>query len=325
MQVNIKGLSLKAISTILPKKKLDFAKLYNLFGETEVKRIVDSTGISSVRIAENSVKTSDLCARAAENLFSTLNINKAEIDAVVFVSQTPDFVMPATSAHLQEKLRLKNNIVAFDINYGCSGYVYGLYQAAILIASGGCKKVLLLAGDTITNFLNPKDHKVRLVLGDAGSASLIEKGDDEFSFILKTDGGGSDFLKIENSQSYLFMNGAEVMSFALREVPKVVEELLIFKQWRKEEVDNYIMHQANTFMLNYLRKKLRLAKSIMPIAVENVGNTGPTSIPLTLTLTANGVNPDFKKVVLCGFGAGLSWAAVGLDLSNTIILPVAEF
>src|SRR5262249_4448517 len=147
-------------------------------------------GIKTVRVAPREIKCSDLCAAAAKKLFQQLQVNLNSIDAIVFVSQTPDHVAPATSAVLQHRLGLKRSVVAFDINYGCSGYIYGLYQAGLLLSSGGCQRVLVCAGDVITHLLNPADRQVRMVLADAGSATLIEKGDDQWAVAIETDGSG---------------------------------------------------------------------------------------------------------------------------------------
>lgn len=341
MKTNFFDIAINGIATALPKNKLELASLGKLFGDNEVKRIMASTGIQSVRVAED-VNTSDLCEAAARNLFAQCNVAVDSIDAIVFVSQTPDAIMPATSAMLQHRLGISINAMAFDISYGCSGYIYGLYQAALLILAGGCQRVLLCAGDVITPLLHPNDRQVRMVFGDAGSATLIEKGSDHFSFVLKTDGSGAKHLTTAKLKShkhvvnaginndmhagYLYMNGAEIMEFALREVPPCINELLDMKGWQVNEVGAFVLHQANQFMLNYLRKKMQLDKQAVPIAVENTGNTGPASIPLALSLTKDRLKEEgrLNKVVMCGFGVGLSWGATGVDLSNTKIMAPVE-
>lgn len=330
MKVSFSGLAVTGITATLPKNKMDLAALGKKFGENEVKRIMASTGIKRVGIADEEVNASDLCLVAANNLLKKMNVAANTLDAIIFISQTPDAIMPATSVMLQDRLGMSTRAVAFDISYGCSGYIYGLYQAAMLISSGGCNKVLLCAGDVISPLLHPLDKHVRMVFGDAGSATVIERGDDEVAFTFKTDGSGSQHLrtaKITNQQTYLHMDGSAVMEFALREVPAIVQELLSMKKWQNDEVGTYAFHQANFFMLNYLRKKMQLTKEAVPIAVENNGNTGSASIPLTLSLTHNGLRHEdrLNKVVMCGFGVGLSLGAVGLNLSKTIILPPTDY
>jgi 3-oxoacyl-[acyl-carrier-protein] synthase-3 len=241
--------------------------------------------------------------------------------------------MPATSVMLQHRLGISTNAVAFDISYGCSGYIYGLYQAAMLLVAGGCHRVLLCAGDVITPLLHPGDRHVRMVFGDAGSATLIESGNDKIAFSLKTDGSGMNDLHCDkynidtNEKQYLFMDGAAIMSFALREVPLIVDDLLKLKQWHANEVGTFALHQANAFMINYLRKKMKITKEAVPITMESTGNTGSASIPLSLTLSHQRLCQENRldKVVMCGFGVGYSMGAAGVNLSKTIITPPVQY
>jgi 3-oxoacyl-[acyl-carrier-protein] synthase-3 len=324
MRANFSNLKITGIAACLPKNKLELSTLGERFGENETQRIIASTGIKCVRVAPSHMTSSDLCFEATKNLCDSLNINRESIDAVIFVSQTPDKIAPATSAILQHRLGLSRESLAFDINYGCSGYIYGLYQASILIASGNCHRVLICAGDVITKLLDPNDKQVRMVLSDAGSATLIERGNENISIILKTDGSGADYLTATRN-GYFHMDGAKVMEFALREVPTVIDEMLSIKNWHKEEVGAFVLHQPNKFMLNYLRKKIKVTEKSFPIDVENVGNTGPASIPLLLSMKGKELkdNNQLNKVVLCGFGVGLSWGSIGLSLDSTqFLLPI---
>ncbi len=340
---------IKGIACAFPQKVLDLTTLSPQYGIDEIKRIIASTGIEKIRVASENQCTSDLCAAAAEELFLKLEIDPNTVDGIIFVSQTPDYKMPATSAILQYRLGLPTTAVAFDINYGCSGFVYGLYQASMLISSGGCKRVLVCVGDISTRLVHPEDRSVRMVFGDAGSATLVEKGEGNIHFNLRTDGSGAEHLIIpaggsrlplneETSIPYktddgnvrnketVYMNGMEIMSFALREIPPMINELLSQVGWKKEEVGTYALHQANKFMLDYLRKKMKLTKNSVPIAVSAVGNTGPASIPLMLSQMHESLRKEnqLEKVICCGFGVGLSWAACSLDLSSTIILDPFE-
>jgi 3-oxoacyl-[acyl-carrier-protein] synthase-3 len=278
-------------------------------------------------------------------LFNGLGISPSSIDGIVFVSQTPDYILPATSAALQHRLGIPIESVAFDINYGCSGYIYGLFQAALLVSTGACENVLVCAGDVTTQLINHQDRSVRMLFGDAGSASLVSKGENSMAFNIKTDGAGGRHLIIpaggmryprderskicstrENgnirSDDDLFMDGMEIMSFALKEVPGIIDELLDHNKWSKDDVGTFGFHQANRFMLNYLRKKMKLPEGKVPVVVEGIGNSGPASIPVMLTdesVRSRDVSL-LGKVVLCGFGVGLSWGAVGLDLTDTILI-----
>jgi 3-oxoacyl-[acyl-carrier-protein] synthase-3 len=330
MQANFENISIRGISTAIPKNTLLLSSLGSKFGDHEVLRIMKNTGINSLRVAPPSMKCSDLCAAAANDLLEKLNIDPMTLDAIIFVSQTPDFIAPPTSTILQHKLGMNQSVAAFDINYGCSGYVYGLLQAALLIKSG-CSRVLICAGDVITPFLAEDDRQLRMVLGDAASATIVECGHDNLTFSVKTDGSWAEHLTAERKMprqdvdGFYQMNGSKVMEFALREVPTVIDEILALKKWNKEDVGTYIFHQPNKFMLDYLRKKTKLSINSVPIEVENVGNTGPASIPLTLALAANKLtNTDLEKVILCGFGVGLSWGACAANLMNTLINKTVE-
>lgn len=329
MNVIIDNIKISAISAAIPKNYLDLYSLSELYGENEVKRIIENTGIEKVRVANYGMKASDLCYSAAKCLMDAMQLNPLELDAIVLVTQTPDGIMPATSVILQHKLGLATHVVALDISYGCSGYVYGLYVASLLINSGGCKKVLICAGDVITPLINKNDRNVRMVFGDAGSATLMEKGGESIAFSIKTDGSGKDFIKTaihDDMNPYVYMDGASVMNFALQEVPLIIDQLLNIKQWQADEVGVYALHQANQFMLNYIRKKMKINKENLPISVQDVGNTGPASIPLLLAREFQSFkkNNMLSSSVLCGFGVGLSCAAAALNLNDTIILNPIE-
>ncbi|MDM8517560.1 3-oxoacyl-[acyl-carrier-protein] synthase III C-terminal domain-containing protein, partial [Desulfobacterales bacterium HSG16] len=255
----------------------------------------------------------------------------------------------ATSASLQHRLGLSKNIVSFDLGIGCPGYIYGLYQAALLVSSGSCDAVLVCAGDVITRYVNPLDKSNRTVLGDAGSATIVEKGKGNMAFSFTTDGAGSQHLIIpsggarypvdENSEMVsakedgnmrsdedIFMHGMEIMNFSIREVPRAIDTVLAEKGWKKSDVTLFGFHQANKFMLDYLRKIIKVPAESVPVAMGETGNTGPASIPLMLALEHEHLSEEnrLNKAVLCGFGVGLSCAAVALDLSETKIKKPAE-
>lgn len=326
-------------------------ELGNQFGRDEVERIIKGTGIREVRIAPPEVCTSDLCEAAARKLLDDLAVRAAEIDGLIFITQTPDWRIPPTSPALQHRLGLGNDTAVFDINYGCSGFIYGLFQAGLLIQTGACKRVLVCVGDTNSKIIHPDDKQVRMVFGDGAGAALVEHTDAEtdWPFVIGTDGSRGDALKIpaggcryprsetshivkeddhgnRRSDETLFMDGMEIMNFSLREVPPAIEALLSFRNWQKEDVGVYALHQANKFMIDYLRRKMKLPAEAVPLGIENVGNTGPASIPLLLTLEHERLAAarDMSRVIMCGFGVGLSWAATAGDLSDTVFTDLVE-
>jgi 3-oxoacyl-[acyl-carrier-protein] synthase-3 len=349
MRAKISGLKISAISACVPKTKLDLSSLVDDFGESEINRIIKTTGISSVRQVNNNTTTSDLCYLSSKRIIADCNIQPDAIDGLIFVSQTADYKLPQTSHILQSQLGLKEDTICYDLPIGCNGYIYGLFQASLLIQSSACKKVLVLSGDTTTKIINDKDRSLKMVFGDGGSSTLIEKGDDDMSFIIYSDGerhqdliiksGGCriPYSKVENelitdfdgnsrTNLDLFMDGMSIFNFAIKRVPALIEEILNYTNWNKEDIDLFGLHQANKFMIDYLRKKTKISMAKMPVVVDGFGNTGPATIPILLTETLNDDNIlNYKKVILCGFGVGLSWGAISCDLSKTKIIKTLEY
>lgn len=350
MKLTFGNIEIKAIYSTVPPKKISFKDLNNLFGQQEVEKITKVTGITSVRIADAKTTASDLCAFSAEKLLKELDVCPSQIDGIIFVSQTRDYQLPQTSNVLQHKLNLPKSTVCFDLPLGCSGYINGLLQASLLI-QGGCENVLVLAGDTTSKLISNKDRANRLVFGDAGSATLICKGESEIGFLIYNDGSGyndliipaggyrlpsSDETKIVNkdtddnyrSKEHLYMNGMNVFNFVISEVPKLIKEIVKQSPYKSlEQVDGFYLHQANKFIVDYVRKKLKLSKEKVPVEVDGYGNTGPSSIPLLLTLlNEREYNlANTKKSVLSGFGVGLSWAACYANLENTKIQKTEDY
>lgn len=342
MNFSYKNIRISHIATAVPQFVKDLHEYESIYGAQEIKKIIANTGISKVRIASDDITTSDLCAAAFNNILKESNIDISTIDALVFVSQTPDYKLPQTSIILQDKLGLSKETACFDIPLGCSGYIYGILQASMLVSSG-CRRVLLLAGDTTTKIIDKNDRSVSMVFGDAGSATLIEPGIDDMDIKVRSDGSGFDKLimkaggcrsennakhnSIDNtnivseSSDYLFMDGMAVMNFAIKEVPAIISEALSDKNWSYEDVSFFALHQANAFMLNYLGKKMKIPKEKLPISVEGYGNTGPASIPLLLSdkFHDKSESQKFEKVILCGFGVGLSWGTISTSLTGTNI------
>lgn len=341
MKTIIKDIQIKAINAWLPENNVEMLSFSEEYGEQEVKNIIKTTGVERVRIADKSMTSSDMCFNAAEALFAQAGIDKAEIDGLVFVSQTTDWILPATSISLQDRLGLSKETVCIDIHYGCSGYIYGLFQAALWIAAGACNNVLVLAGDTTSQMINPKDKSLRLVFGDCGTATIVSKGTHTIGFDIKSDGSGSDRLivpaggfrtpvsestsvlewdedKNGRTKNDLFMDGMAIFNFANMQVSKNVDRLLEAMQWNKEEVGLFCLHQANKFMVDYVRKRLKAPVEKVPVNVQNYGNTGPATIPLLLSdLCSEDHQYDLSKVIMSGFGVGLSWGSIATDLSET--------
>ena len=294
MKVILNNVQVKAVASWLPKNILEMVSLGAEYGDTEVANIMKATGVERARIADKDMCSSDMCQKAAEALMEKDGINKDEIDGLVFVSQTCDWILPSTSIALQDRLGLSKDTVCIDIHYGCSGFIYGLFQAASWITIGACKNVLVLAGDTTSRMMNPNDKSLRMVFGDCGTASLVTVGNTSMGFHIQSDGSGADRLivpaggfrlpvseetsvlkwdedKNGRTMNDLFMDGMAIFNFAITEVHKNVNSLIEYMDWAKEDVGFYALHQANEFMVNYVRKKLKVAVEVAPANCKDYG------------------------------------------------------
>ncbi|MBI1647721.1 ketoacyl-ACP synthase III [Capnocytophaga sp. 051621] len=321
---------IKALTYALPKKALTNEQLVEEFPEWSVDKIANKVGIHTRHIADENETAADLAVRAAEKLFATeTNINRNEIDFILFCTQSPDYFLPTSACLIQDKLGLPTTCGALDFNLGCSGYIYGLSLAKGLIMGGIAKNVLFLTGETYTKHLHPKDKGNRTIFGDAGSATLIStEGFAEIgNFSLGTDGKGAENLIVKTgafkhksplndlnfdekanptSSDYLFMNGSEIFNFTIDVVPSLVNYTLDKNELTKEDVDGYVFHQANAFMLNFLRKKLKIEEEKFHYYMSEVGNTVSSTIPIVLyeKLKENKLKGN---LLLAGFGVGYSW------------------
>lgn len=339
-----------AVASVIPKKKYSLMNLAEKYGEKEITRIIKATGIREVTVAEEGMTSSDYAFEAARRLIDEININVSDIDGLIFLTESPDYIIPNTAAVLQQRLGLRNDTVNMDLRYGCAGYVYGLFQASLLVESGYCKNVLFLAGDTISHYVNDEDRSLKMVNGDAACATLITSSDECESscYSFYVDGSGLTSLYIPaggrrkpmkpgvtdamnydedgngRTEENLYMNGMDIMVFAMRKVPYLVEDLLSKTKWEKEDVDLFAFHQANKMIVDRIAKTLHVPSDKIPLCMEHTGNCGFDSIPLMLCTLYPGVNPCLKKVIACGFGAGLIAAAGALDLSRTRFIGTFE-
>lgn len=332
MSVSFPDIQIRAITAALPKTQLEMKNLASLYGETEMRRIVESTGISSVRVA-GKLSTGDLCTAAARHLLNSTNVSVNDIDAVVVVTQTPDDFMPGVAMGVHASLGLPRNCLTFDLNFGCPGFIYGLMQAAMLVRAGR-KNVLLCAGDVTTKLIKPGDRHVQAIFGDGAGAALLGPGSEKIDFLFDTNGAGRSYLytpltyDLSSEQSakigHLHMDGSEVMTFALSRVPTMVKQLLDQCGLQSSEIDRVFFHQANLLMLKYLRKLSGFTPEQWIIDLAKTGNTGPASIPLLIARLQGSPNSHFNKVLLCGFGIGLSVGVAITSLKETQRIPPIE-
>ena len=331
---------IKAISYYLPPDVLDNERLSEEFPEWSAEKISSKTGIYQRHIAGQDMLSSDMAVLAAEKLFAEHNISPSEIDFILLCTQSPDYFLPTTTCILQDRLKIPTTAGALDFNLGCSGYVYGLALAKGLVSAGIAKNILFITAETYSKFIHPSDKSNRTIFGDAASATLVSSmggfatiGD----FDLGTDGKGANNLIVKNGgmrhpmqgeqhavttdewgnvtgDDYLYMNGSEIFNFTLESVPVLVKNTLSKNRLAAEEVDLYVFHQANRFMLNHLRKKLKIPEDKFYIFLENCGNTVSSTIPIALKEAMNsGAIKQHQKVLLAGFGVGYSWGGTLLN------------
>ncbi|WP_323027660.1 ketoacyl-ACP synthase III [Gelidibacter japonicus] len=348
--LSFKGINIVGMAGAVPKNTIKNRNYTEHFDQDTVNDIVDKTGIEERRFVTGNTTASDLCFAAAEQLISDLGIEKSEIDILLFVSQTPDFRMPATSIILQDRLGLSKSTAAFDINLGCSGFVYGLSMAFAYAQQPGIRKVLLLDGETRSKVYHPKDRKTGFLFGDAGVAAIIEKDANVgvAVFSLNSDGSLQDLIKIDSggyrnrssadsviervvdehgnirTDEHGYMNGTDVFNFVLREIPRNIKHTLKLADANLEDFDYYIFHQANKFMNDYLIKKLKLDVKKVPSTIDKYGNTSSVSIPITIVDQLKDKVEGKKELFLCGFGVGMSWATACIPVNDMKISEIVE-
>ncbi|KAA6330057.1 3-oxoacyl-[acyl-carrier-protein] synthase 3 [termite gut metagenome] len=349
--ITFERVGIKAVAACVPPKKMFNKDLGYLISEEEIEKTIHSIGIEERREAESNVCSSDLCYKAAEKLINDNNIDKSLINALIFISQTPDYRQPATAPCLQYRLGLSLSTMAFDINLACSGYVYGLSIAFALANQSGINSVLLLVGETMSKTISKKDRNTTPLFGDAGTASLITK-DEKFGvsyFIVNSDGSGANALRIpfggyrqpscseglretqdikENilTGEQLHMQGMDVFTFGLRVVSKSIKDILENTRIQIGDIDLILFHQANKFMTDFFAKKLKFPLSKIPYNIRHFGNTSAASIPLNIVSEMHGSNfIQRNKVIMAGFGAGLSWGTCLLSLKATNISELIEY
>lgn len=344
------GVGITALAGAVPHTVIENYKYTQYFPEDQVREVVDKVGIFERRFADSNTCSSDLCFAAAEQLFADNNINREDIDLLVFVSQTPDYRMPATSILLQHRLGLPSSTIAFDVNLGCSGFLYGLSIVYSFMERSGLKKALLLDGETRSKVYSPKDRRSAFLFGDGGVAVLLER-DEKFGesyFSLNSDGSRGDLIKINgggyrmpSSEETLrervvdeygnirneeqgYMNGGDVFNFVIREIPRDIKKTLEWSGKDIQSLDYYVFHQANNFINSYLAKKLKLDIEKIPSTIAKYGNTSSVSVPLTIVDELRGKLDGKKEILLSAFGVGMTWATAIMSFEDCKISDIVE-
>jgi 3-oxoacyl-[acyl-carrier-protein] synthase-3 len=324
------GMTLRGTVACLPEQVVSNERDYPWFEANEIRKVTSMVGVKSHRAADETTCTSDLCQAAAARVLVGVGWQPDSVDGLIMVSQTFDYVMPPTSCMLQHALGLSESCASFDVALGCSAYVYGLWLANSLLASGACHRVLLLAGDTPSKFVNPRDRATALLFGDAGTATALEAGGPTAKpghYILYTDGKGAKDLIVEGGgfrnrfpqqpeQYCVSMDGGHIFDFTRSRVPALIEEMLAFANRPVDSYDLFLFHQANEYLIKFIASKSGIALSKVPLQIQRFGNTAAASIPLTLAVSGpppSNTDESFDAMFL-GFGVGLSWGAVSLTI-----------
>lgn len=346
----IQNVALTGIAVAVPITKK--VNLENPFiSKDDIEKFTATTGVSEFRIANTTTTTSDLGFEAAQKLISEMNIDKKDIDVLIFVSQTPDYLnVPNTAPILQDRLGLSKSCLSFDLPLGCSGFVYGLSTLASYMQNPAFKKGLLICGDTPSKIVGNEDKSATLLFGDAAAATILERKETNsgIHFNLGSDGSGYKAIIIndggsrnpfnENSldvidyeegirrnQCELALDGMDVFSFGITQPPKSVKELMVFANINTDEIDFAVFHQANKMMNEMIRKKLKLEIEKVPYSLDKFGNTSSASIPVTMvTELKNQLQNSTNKLLLCGFGVGLSWGSCYLQTEKLTVLDLIE-
>jgi len=334
------------IVTVVPKNYRDIDEDVDLLYNGDIKqveRIKKSIGLNRRHILKGDSTTADLCEEAANNLLDNLQIDRDSIDTIIVVTQTPDYFQPSTASYLHGRLNLGVNCASFDVNQGCSGYVYGLWLGFMMVESGSCKNVLLLVGDTLSKVINKNDSNVATLFGDAGTATLIQKSETQTKSYFTIHSNGKKFDTIIQPQGAfrkpsmkninderifetsekrgledLYMDGGEVFNFSIMVEPEAIREILELSNSTEEDIDYIIFHQANKYIISNIARRLKFPLEKAPSETTGkYGNQSSASIPCTICDSINKqLASKSLNLVLSGFGVGLSWASCKLELGD---------
>ncbi len=346
----IEGVRIAGMRAVVPRPRHSFCETPEPFTAEEAAKLHASIGVRARRIAPLHICASDLCAAAAEGLLAQLGWDPASVEVLIFVTQNADYNLPATACVMQKRLGLPTGAACFDVNLGCSGFVYGTWLAGTLLAGSSAGRALLLCGDTSSRHLAPDDRATLPLFGDAGSAVALEKaaGTAPIHALVGTDGAGAGNIIIRAggrrndltpglvprtaeeeaklaADARVHLNGAEVFAFTLRVVPGLVREALAFAGRTVDDIDHCVMHQANGFMLEHLRKKTKFPEETFLVDMEEFGNTSSASIPLAIAHRLGApLASASRRLLMAGFGVGWSWGALVAEIGPIPEPDVAE-
>lgn len=333
----IDGFRIAGVSTCVPPTRVDNLDLGERYGAEDVRKVVSMAGVRHRHVVGDELTAVDLCTEAARRLLDRLGWAPESITGLIMVTQSPDHFLPSSACVVHAKLGLPVECAAFDMGLGCSGYPYGLYIAATMLKAGGQQRILMLHGETPSRFVHPDDHATTLLFGDAGSATALEAvpaspDGEPASFGLFTDGSGADGLIIRGGafrdrnpsdprDLCVRMDGAGIFNFTIKRVPPLVNDTLAFAGLTVPDVDAYLFHQSNRFIMKHLMKKCGLPEDRVPFTIEDTGNCGGPSVAVTLTRCLAERGRDHPlRLMLLGYGVGLSWSSAVVTLPPDAVL-----
>ncbi len=343
--LSYKNIRISGISSAVPSEVIDIDSFITSFGEENVQKFKAMTGINQLRRTFNFQTASDLGYVAADHLLCQKGIDRDSVGALIFVSHSPDYKRPATAFILQKRLKIGTECLAFDINLGCSATVYGINAICSLMSSSDIKTGLLIVAETVSKVVNPLDRSTAMLFGDAGSAFLFEKTEDNSTIqsLLRSDGEGYRAIIVpgggsrnpsppdtlmrwnDGTEKTLYntnMNGTDVFNFTISEVPKAIKDFLSINNRTVDYFDSFILHQANHFIIKQIARKVKIPIEKIPISLDRFGNTSGPALPLTICDTYGDKSGGSIKVLMCGFGVGLSWGVLSADIDIDDVFPV---
>ena len=345
---NSKGIEIAGMACSVPDNYVTVNSFKTVFGEEIPRKFSAGTGIKGMYKVLPEQTASDLACVAAAELLEQVGIDRNEIGLMVLVTQSPDYRRPSSASVVQNRLNLPVNCSCMEINLGCSGFIYGIQVVQSLLGSSDAQYALLLLGETASKLVDPRDKAIVMMYGDAGAAILLKKSKSEVSTttLLRSDGsrfksiilpaGGFRDMNpthekfvcsdgIERSLYDIFMDGTSVFSFSITDVPKAIIDYLEYTGTTIADYDSFVMHQANEFIIKQIIRKLKLNKEQVPISLDRYGNTGGISIPLTVCDTYGNTGDSENKsmkILMCGFGIGLSWGVTSLKINTGNVFPI---
>lgn len=306
------GVAIQGIETVVPQNRISSSVYSEILGERKVKKQIALTGIRACHVANETESAEDMCVGAAERLLKRLAWNKKDIRGLVLVTQTPSYVMPSTAFVIQKRLGIEEDCIVFDVNLGCSGYTTGLNIVGSLLSNLSVgDKMLLLVGDTVTKYLKEDDVQSKMMFGDAGTATGLEKvRDGKLICLQKSLGQGYDKIYMKNYKDYFHMDGMEVFRYTINQVVGYMKEFMERTGLIDEDIDYYVFHQAQKHIVDNVAEFCDVPKDKLLISYEEYGNTAGATIPVTLYVNRAALKHGENRILMCGFGVGLSCGIV---------------